>query len=187
MSNFTFPIHPEVRKHMQVQPPPPYEVDRQTGALYTAPPLPESEAQRYANYAAEKKRRPIYIEEDVDDYAYPEDTALVHRLLRIRCMSSDYDLSVILAAARHLLLIDKAEVVRRVNDELPDVYERTLIEVHYVTATEVITERKDRYSGDIQRRIDVKIDAVYRNTCWRNLFEAAGYVVKWGNALNIRR
>lgn len=172
---------------MQIQPPPPYEVDDQFGTLLVAPPLPEEQQQRYASYLAEKKRHPIYIEEDIDDYAYPDDRTLTHRLLRIRCMPSDYDLSVIIAAAKHMLLLDKAEVIRTCNEDISDVYERTLVEVHYTTATQVITERIDRYTGNINRRIDVKVDANYRNACWRNLFEAAGYRVKWGNVLNIRR
>lgn len=170
---------------MSLLPPPGYEVEG--FVLYDAPSVPDSLLVRYESYAAEKRRHPVYIEDDLDDDQYPDDVELAHRLMRIRCMPNAYDLTLILNAACHMMLMDKYEVVRSANPDIADQYERTLIEVHYTIGTRVVTERRDRATGDTQRRSLVRLDVSYRHKCLKSLFEAAGYVVKWGNALNIRR
>lgn len=167
-------ISQDVRNLMSICPPPLTTPD---GEVL---PYPASFVQRYEDVRAMKQRSPIYIEEELDD---SEDyhTTTKFRML-IRCLSSDADLRVIMAAAQHLELVSQYTIKRGENDQLDPAFEIDYYEVLYT-----LSRHSVMIDDNVERQVYTDITQQERKAIWICLFEAAGYKVSWGNALNIRR
>lgn len=176
--NFVFAgerITPAVRSSMSLMPPPVMTHDGE------AIPYDDDYVSRYADLAEMKKKYPLWMEDSLDDEVPGPDRTL-RRKLFIRCLSSDGDLLLILAAARHLELISSFSVERGETEHLAKNLESGYIIVHYSLA---VTE------------IPVDVDAsVFLPNCvderrireiWRGLFKAAGYRPRFDTARNVRR
>lgn len=163
-----------VREQMTVCPPP------NTTPEGDVLPYPKSYVQRYADLRAMKQAHPIYIEEDLDD-SEEYHTTTKFRML-IRCLSSDADLQVIMAAAKHLDLVSQYTIKRGENDQLDPSLEISYLEILYTIGNHTVC-----IGDELEHIVYFSLSKDERARMWVGLFEAAGYRVKWGNALNIKR
>lgn len=181
MSLFQIPIPKNVRQSMTIQPPLPHTEDGVL--LYPS----DSEIQRYEDYRQMKQRVTVRIEEEADERNW-EPGKHCRYILGVVCMSSDADLLVILAAARHLGLISRYEIIRKYKEELDERYEKNFIEVSVESGYTDIQIGIDTYDNSpVVNEVPVMISLEERKHVWLGLFEAAGYKVKWGGTLNVRK
>lgn len=161
---------------MTLSPPPSYTKDGDLLYVTDADIL-----RRYADMAAMKSRRLVYVEERLDVSRDPE-TSTCFRML-LRCMSSEADLELIFSAASALGLVGAHWRVEEGYEEaLSERYEHSYVEVRYESGTYIQSLDDEEF-----RALPVYLSAFERKRIWMGLFEAAGYKVKWGNALNVRR
>lgn len=144
------------------------------------------EAGRYEDLRLMKQRTIVRIEEEKD---IRNRNDMSHRYtLGIVCLSNDADLEVILAAARHLGLLDSYEVVRRYKEALDERYEKNFIEISLSVGTVELAISSDIIDGSPHcETVPLMLSLGERRRIWLDLFEAAGYKVQWGGTLNVRR
>lgn len=161
---------------MTLLPPPSYTKD---GRLL--PVTDPDTLRRYADMAAMKRRSWIYVEERLD-VSKDHDTDTCFRML-IRCMSSDADLELVFSAASELGLVGAHwRTDWGFEEALSEQYERNYVEVRYESGTFVQNLDDEEF-----RVLPIYLSASERRRIWMGLFEAAGYKVKWGDALNVKR
>lgn len=180
MSQFQIPVPSAVRQRMSIAPTPLYSADG------TVIGMSAREASHYEDLRLMKQRTTIRIEEELDDWNRID---MSHRyILGIVCLSNDADLEVILAAARHLGLLDRYEVLRRYKEALDDRYEKNFIEIRLSVGTVELAVSSDIVDGSPRcETVPLMLSLGERRRIWLGLFEAAGYKVQWGGTLNVRR
>lgn len=180
MSQFQIPIPNAVRERMSVSPPPAWSQD---GEVL---PVPEAEVRRYADLRLMKQRAVVRIEEDIDDTRWG--VAGHNYILGVVCMPNDADLKVILAAARHLGLLERYELIRDYKERLDERYEKNFVEIRVSVGCEVLRVTSDVVDGSPRNEtFSIMLSLGERRQIWLGLFEAAGYRVQWGGTLNVRK
>jgi len=167
-------IPSSVRSAMTIMPPLMHTEDG--GFIQYAPQF----VQKYEDMRQMKQRFTIYVEERINEEAANMETYRYEMM--VRCMSCIADMQVILAAAKHLGLIGSFQLRRDENDKLDAEFESNYIEVETSAPFENIQLDEDNAVFK-----SILYDADFRKGVWIGLFEAAGYRVSWGNALNIKR
>lgn len=167
-------IPSSVRSAMTIMPPPMITDDG--GFVEYDPQF----VQKYEDLRHMKQRFIVYVEERIDEDAAERDNYRYEMI--VRCMSCIEDMQVILAAAKHLMLIGTYQLRRGENDKLDIELENNYIEVNMTAPFENI-----QLDDDNAIFKPVLYDADFRRSVWIGLFESAGYRVSWGNALNIKR
>ena len=170
-------IPQSIKDGMTIMPPPVSTLD---GDLL---PYPAEYAQHYADLAAIKRQHPIYIEEHVEDENAKGFASHLCYQMTIRCMSSAEDLRVILDAAAHLGLISTYRIERGEVDTLDPELEMNYIVVH----SSIGSVDMNITEGAPVVNVPIYVQDRKRKEIWIGLFDAAGYRVEWGNALNIRK
>lgn len=188
---FAIPIDPAVKAGLTVCPPPfvtevakvsAKEVAGVTSDILLSP-YTESPAllRRYADMAEQKKMITVRIDEELDSFRYPNSND--HYRMMIRDISSRADLTLIMEAALHLGLISTYSIRYDVREGLKEDYERAYIDVEYTIGYKTL-----EVDGVLTRHVPIIIPYAQRRSCWRGLFEALGYVTRWGDCvLNVKR
>lgn len=175
MSSYNYRISTEDREHCTVPPPPELKRDGTMVQLY---PLG---VKRYNDLMFEKQGMTVFIDEELDAYDHPG--SLRHYRMMIRCLPHRHDINIVLAAARHMLLVSKYEVAYEEREGLDPTLERGYWDVRYEIARDQM-----RADDDTHVNVDIYVPYMERRRIWMELFEAMGYRVKWGSSvLNVRR
>lgn len=143
---------------------------------------------RQADIALMKASMNVYIDEELNTTEYPH--TCDHYYMMVRCLPNRADLNIIMAAARHMLLVDKYQIDLEQSIGIDDKYEGSYWAIRYTIGQEVIPIEYDDVFGEvgIETRQPVYINYINRRTIWNELFLAAGYSVKWGSeVLNVRK
>lgn len=181
MSQFSIPITPEARRSMTLLPPPPYTPD---GDILCPS---DDVVSRYGDIRQMKQRTMVRIEEELYEVAAHAD-GNVYYILTVVCMSSRADLDVILASARHLGLVSRADVIYDYKEELDPQYEKNCIEVRCEIGYETLQTAVDGFDDSaVMRDYPIRLSLGERRRIWMGLFEAAGYRAQWGGTLNVRK
>lgn len=134
-----------------------------------------------------KRRVLVRIEEELDDVTFKQGERCQY-VLGVVCMSSDADLHLIMAAARHLGLLSRYDVERQYKEKLDEQYEKNFIEVRLECGYEDVCVGIDTFDGSaVKATVPIMLSLDERRRIWLGLFEAAGYKVRWGGTLNVRK
>lgn len=174
MPQFTNKIADDVRNHLTLPPPPMYDI--RTGVL-----VPVDAGDRYNDVAVVKASNIVYVDEELDVWAYPG--SCNHYRMMIRRMPWKADLMLILEAARHMQLVDRYELNYEHREGLLPEMESGFWDVAYTIPKEQV-----KVDADTLVWKDIVISYSLRKCIWIELFSAMGHKVKWGGSvLNVRK
>ena len=176
MSQFAIQISDDLRSQLTLPTPPMW--DKRSGELI---PYADSGDARYTDVAIMKKTNVVYVDEELDVFAHPGSTS--HYRMMIRHMPWRADLLVILAAARHMLMIGEYSCEYDHREGLSPELESGFWDVKYKIPHEQIMADCDTLANQ-----EVVIPYAMRKKIWMELFAAMGHKVKWGGlVLNVRK
>lgn len=167
-------ISPSVKSAMTIMPLPMRTDDGEVV------PYAQEFVQRYADLADMKRKFRVYVEEYVQDDSRGDD--YIQYAMIVRGLSNDADMQLILNAAKHMCIISSWSMRRCENDHLDSSLDPNYIEVCMRPYMETILID----DGYVVHK-PLLLSAEFRNKIWIELFEAAGYIVCWGNAINVKR